>query len=57
MTTAPRPVTCLTGRVQYDFTVGNNDLDALPLEGLIAVANAVLLREAREALTGCVNPA
>jgi len=35
------------GRVKYDFTGGNNDPDALPLEGLIAAADAVLRREGR----------
>ena len=34
-----------TGRVKYDFTGGNNDADSLPLDGLIAAANAVLRRE------------
>src|SRR5262245_6100171 len=36
-----------TGRVKYDFTGGNNDPDRLPLDGLIAAANAVLRREGR----------
>src|SRR5688572_6978145 len=32
------------GRVKHDFTGGNNDADALPLDGLIAAANAVMKR-------------
>ncbi len=35
------------GRVKFDFTGGNNDADALPLEGLIASVSAVLRREGR----------
>jgi len=35
------------GRVKYDFTGGNNDPDALPLDGLVAAADAVLRREGR----------
>ena len=54
MTTAPFDFTPLppaaarwTGRPKYDFTGGNNDPYALPLEGLIAAADAVLRREGR----------
>ena len=59
MTTAPFDFTPLlpaglpaaaarwNGRVKYDFTGGNNDPDALPLEGLLAAADAVLRREGR----------
>jgi 2-aminoadipate transaminase len=36
-----------TGRVKFDFTGGNNDPDRLPLDGLIAAADAVLKREGR----------
>jgi 2-aminoadipate transaminase len=36
-----------TGRVKFDFTGGNNDADRLPLEELIAAADAVLKREGR----------
>ncbi len=43
----PPPVMRWTGRVKYDFTGGNNDPDALPLEGLMAAAEAVLRREGR----------
>ncbi len=35
------------GRVKHDFTGGNNDADALPLDGLIAAAESVLRREGR----------
>jgi 2-aminoadipate transaminase len=35
------------GRVKFDFTGGNNDADALPLDGLIAGVTAVLRREGR----------
>ena len=43
----PPPAARWTGRVKFDFTGGNNDPDALPLEGLIAAADAVLRREGR----------
>ncbi|MGV3628613.1 MAG: PLP-dependent aminotransferase family protein [Betaproteobacteria bacterium] len=44
-----------TGRVKYDFTGGNNDPDALPLDGLIAAADAVLRREGRTLSTYSLN--
>ena len=44
-----------TGRVKYDFTGGNNDPDRLPLDGLIAAANAVLRREGRTLSTYGLN--
>ncbi len=43
------------GRVKYDFTGGNNDPDALPLDGLIAAADAVLRREGRTLSTYGMN--
>jgi 2-aminoadipate transaminase len=43
------------GRVKYDFTGGNNDPDSLPLEGLIAAADAVLRREGRTLSTYGLN--
>lgn len=43
----PPPAARWTDRVKYDFTGGNNDPDALPLDGLIAAADAVLRREGR----------
>jgi 2-aminoadipate transaminase len=36
-----------TGAPRYNFTGGNNDADQVPVEGLIAAANAVLQREGR----------
>ncbi len=44
-----------TGRVKYDFTGGNNDPDALPLDGLVAAADAVLRREGRTLATYGLN--
>ena len=44
-----------SGRVKYDFTGGNNDPDRLPLDGLIAAANAVLRREGRTLATYGLN--
>ena len=35
------------GLAKYNFTGGNNDPDSLPLDGLIAAADAVLRREGR----------
>ena len=43
----PPPAARWTGRVKFDFTGGNNDADSLPLDGLIAAADAVLRREGR----------
>ena len=40
-----------TGSPKYNFTGGNNDSDELPLDGLIAAANAVLKREGRTLAT------
>jgi 2-aminoadipate transaminase len=47
----PPPAARWTGRVKFDFTGGNNDPDALPLDGLIAAAAAVLKREGRTLAT------
>ena len=47
----PSPAARWTERVKYDFTGGNNDPDALPLDGLIAAAAAVLKREGRTLAT------
>jgi 2-aminoadipate transaminase len=44
-----------TGRVKFDFTGGNNDADRLPLDGLIAAADAVLKREGRTLSTYGLN--
>jgi 2-aminoadipate transaminase len=43
----PPPAARWAGRIKFDFTGGNNDPDRLPLDGLIAAANAVLRREGR----------
>ena len=43
----PPPAPRWTGRVKFDFTGGNNDPDRLPLDGLVAAADAVLRREGR----------
>src|ERR1035437_3341633 len=51
----PPPVARWTGRVKYDFTGGNNDADRLPLEGLIAAADAVLRREGHTLSTYGLN--
>ena len=40
-----------TGAPRYNFTGGNNDADQVPVEGLIAAANAVLRREGRTLAT------
>ncbi len=47
----PPAVARWTGRVKFDFTGGNNDADALPLEGLVAAVTAVLRREGRSLST------
>jgi 2-aminoadipate transaminase len=44
---SPTPALKWKGAPKYNFTGGNNDADQLPLEGLIAAANAVLKREGR----------
>jgi len=51
----PPPAARWTGRVKYDFTGGNNDPDRLPLDGLIAAADAVLRREGRSLSTYGLN--
>ena len=51
----PPPAVRWTGRLKYDFTGGNNDADSLPLDGLIAAADAVLRREGRTLATYGLN--
>ena len=51
----PATATRWTGRVKFDFTGGNNDADRLPLEDLIAAADAVLKREGRTLSTYGLN--
>jgi 2-aminoadipate transaminase len=43
----PPPAARWNGRVKFDFTGGHNDPDAVPVEGLLAAAEAVLRREGR----------
>src|SRR5947209_4138202 len=40
-----------TGLAKYNFTGGNNDSDEVPVDALIAAANAVLAREGRNLAT------
>src|SRR3981189_2729512 len=47
----PPPAAQYTGLPKYNFTGGNNDSDELPLDGLIAAADAVLKREGRTLAT------
>jgi 2-aminoadipate transaminase len=51
----PPAVARWTGRVKFDFTGGNNDADALPVDGLVAAATAVLRREGRTLSTYGLN--
>lgn len=53
--TLPPAAARWTGRVKFDFTGGNNDPDALPLDGLVAAADAVLKREGRTLATYGLN--
>ncbi len=53
--TLPPAAARWNGRVKFDFTGGNNDPDALPLDGLVAAANAVLRREGRTLATYGLN--
>jgi 2-aminoadipate transaminase len=41
----PAPAARWTGLAKYNFTGGNNDADQVPVDGLVAAANAVLRRE------------
>ena len=43
----PPPAARWSGLAKYNFVGGNNDAEQLPLDGLIAAANAVLTREGR----------
>jgi 2-aminoadipate transaminase len=53
--TLPPAAVRWTGRKKYDFTGGNNDPDALPLDGLVAAADSVLRREGRTLATYGLN--
>ena len=47
----PPPAVKYTGLPKYNFTGGNNDSDELPLDGLVAAADAVLKRDGRTLAT------
>ncbi|MES2030639.1 MAG: PLP-dependent aminotransferase family protein [Pseudomonadota bacterium] len=47
----PAPAAKWTGLAKYSFVGGNNDMDQVPVEGLTAAANAVMLREGRTLAT------
>jgi 2-aminoadipate transaminase len=47
----PPPAAKWAGSPKYNFTGGNNDADQIPLDRLIAAANAVLAREGRTLAT------
>jgi 2-aminoadipate transaminase len=47
----PPPAVKYAGLPKYNFTGGNNDSDELPLDGLVAAADAVLKREGRTLAT------
>lgn len=51
----PAPAVRWTGSPKYNFTGGNNDPDALPLEGLKQAAQSVLEREGRTLATYGLN--
>jgi len=51
----PAPAMRWTGSPKYNFTGGNNDADALPLDGLKQAAQAVLDREGRTLATYGLN--
>jgi len=48
---SPAPVARWTGLAKFSFVGGNNDADAVPVEGLTAAVNAVLRREGRSLAT------
>jgi 2-aminoadipate transaminase len=48
---SPAPATRWTGLAKFSFVGGNNDADAVPVEGLKAAVNAVLRREGRSLAT------
>ncbi|MDI1344274.1 MAG: PLP-dependent aminotransferase family protein, partial [Pseudolabrys sp.] len=51
----PAPAVRWTGSPKYNFTGGNNDADALPLDGLRQAAQSVLEREGRTLATYGLN--
>jgi len=48
---SPAPAARWTGLAKFSFVGGNNDADAVPVEGLTAAVNAVLRREGRSLAT------
>jgi 2-aminoadipate transaminase len=51
----PPPAVRWTGSAKFNFTGGNNDPDALPLDGLMQAAQSVLAREGRALATYGLN--
>src|SRR5256714_9915065 len=47
----PPPAVRWTGLAKYNFTGGNNDADQVPVDGLMAAADAVIAREGRNLAT------
>src|SRR5262249_25757298 len=47
----PAPSAKFTGLAKFNFTGGNNDTEQIPLDELVASANAVLQREGRNLST------
>src|SRR2546423_941580 len=47
----PPPAVRWTGLARYNFTGGNNDADQVPVDGLMAAADAVIAREGRNLAT------
>jgi 2-aminoadipate transaminase len=48
---SPAPAARWSGLAKFSFVGGNNDADAVPVEGLTAAVNAVLMREGRSLAT------
>src|ERR1700760_2039373 len=48
---SPAPAARWTGLAKFSFVGGNNDPDAVPLDGLTSAVNAVLKREGRSLAT------
>src|SRR5690349_3715543 len=44
---SPPPAVRWTGSAKFNFTGGNNDADAVPLDGLMTAVQSVLAREGR----------
>ncbi len=51
----PAPAVKWTGAPRYNFTGGNNDPDGVPVDGLLAAAQAVIAREGRSLATYGLN--